>query len=81
MFKSLSSLSSIIFSIFSAKVIDKIKLIETLLDNIDELIIGGGMAFTFLRVIHNMEVCLCLALIKGNNTMIIRPTVYNLKLE
>ena len=35
---------------------DKIKLVEKLLDNIDELIITGGMAFTFLKSIHNMEV-------------------------
>ena len=39
-----------------AKVMDKIKLVEKLLDSIDELIIGGGMAFTFLKIIHNMEV-------------------------
>ena len=39
-----------------AKVSDKIKLIENLLDKADELIIGGGMAFTFLKVLHNMEI-------------------------
>lgn len=39
-----------------AKIADKIKLIDNLLDKVDELIIGGGMAFTFLKVLHNMEV-------------------------
>lgn len=32
-----------------AKVSDKIELIEQLLDKVDNLLIGGGMAFTFLR--------------------------------
>lgn len=32
-----------------AKVSDKILLIENLIDKVDELIIGGGMAFTFLH--------------------------------
>ena len=35
---------------------DKIQLIENLLDKVDEMIVGGGMAFTFLKVINNMEV-------------------------
>lgn len=39
-----------------AKVADKIKLIENLLDKVDEMIIGGGMAFTFLKALHGMEV-------------------------
>ena len=30
-----------------AKVADKIQLIENMLDKVDEMIIGGGMAFTF----------------------------------
>ena len=30
-----------------AKVADKIQLIENMLDQVDEMIIGGGMAFTF----------------------------------
>ena len=30
-----------------AKVQDKIQLIENLIDRVDEMIIGGGMAFTF----------------------------------
>ncbi len=39
-----------------AKVSDKIKLIYNLLDKIDDLIIGGGMAFTFLKVMFNMPI-------------------------
>jgi phosphoglycerate kinase len=39
-----------------AKVADKIQLIENLLDKADELIIGGGMAYTFLQVLNNMEI-------------------------
>jgi 3-phosphoglycerate kinase len=39
-----------------AKVADKIQLIENMLDKVNEMIIGGGMAFTFLKVINNMEV-------------------------
>lgn len=31
-----------------AKVADKIQLIRNLLDKVDEMIIGGGMAYTFL---------------------------------
>jgi len=40
-----------------AKVADKIQLNENLLDKVDEMIIGGGMAFTFLKVLKGMEVC------------------------
>lgn len=39
-----------------AKVADKIQLIENLLDKVDEMIIGGGMAFTFLKVLNNMSI-------------------------
>lgn len=39
-----------------AKVADKIQLIENLLDKVNEMIIGGGMAFTFLRVLNNVEI-------------------------
>jgi phosphoglycerate kinase len=39
-----------------AKVKDKIQLIENLLDKVNEMIIGGGMAFTFLKVLNNMEI-------------------------
>ena len=36
-----------------AKVSDKIGVIENLLDKVDTLIIGGGMAYTFMRAIGN----------------------------
>merc|ERR1719353_1914203 len=36
-----------------AKVSDKILLIENMLDKVDKMIIGGGMAFTFLKVIDD----------------------------
>eukprot|EP00062_Callorhinchus_milii_P001205 gi/632936021/ref/XP_007892183.1/ PREDICTED: phosphoglycerate kinase [Callorhinchus milii] len=39
-----------------AKVQDKIQLISNLLDKVNEMIIGGGMAFTFLKVINKMEI-------------------------
>lgn len=39
-----------------AKVQDKIQLIENLLDKVTDMIIGGGMAFTFLKVLNNMEI-------------------------
>lgn len=39
-----------------AKVADKIQLIENLLDKADELIIGGGMAYTFLKVNDAMSI-------------------------
>jgi len=39
-----------------AKVADKIQLIENLLDKVDEMIIGGGMAFTFLKQLNNMKI-------------------------
>merc|ERR1712003_393989 len=39
-----------------AKVSDKILLIKNLLDKVDKMIIGGGMAFTFLKVINEMEI-------------------------
>jgi len=39
-----------------AKVADKIQLIENLLDKVTDMIVGGGMAFTFLKVMHNMEI-------------------------
>lgn len=41
---------------FRAKVKDKIQLINNMLDKVDEMIIGGGMAFTFLKALNNMEV-------------------------
>jgi len=39
-----------------AKVTDKIQLIKNLLDKVNEMIIGGGMAYTFKKVINNMEI-------------------------
>lgn len=39
-----------------AKVADKIQLIKNLLDKANELIIGGGMAYTFLKVLNNMSI-------------------------
>lgn len=39
-----------------AKVADKIQLIDNLLDKVDIIIIGGGMAFTFKKVIENAEI-------------------------
>ncbi len=39
-----------------SKVSDKIKLINNLLEKVDEMIIGGGMAFTFLKVLNNMKI-------------------------
>ncbi|XP_005318642.2 phosphoglycerate kinase 2 [Ictidomys tridecemlineatus] len=39
-----------------AKVADKIQLIKSMLDKVNQMIIGGGMAFTFLKVLHNMEI-------------------------
>lgn len=39
-----------------SKVTDKIKLIKNLLDKVDEMIICGGMAFTFLKVAYGVEI-------------------------
>lgn len=39
-----------------AKVADKIPLIRNLLDKADEIIIGGGMAYTFKKVIDGMAI-------------------------
>ncbi|XP_028129050.2 probable phosphoglycerate kinase isoform X1 [Diabrotica virgifera virgifera] len=39
-----------------AKVADKIPLIENLLDKVNEMIIGGGMAYTFLKVTEGMQI-------------------------
>ncbi|KAI8912819.1 phosphoglycerate kinase [Gorgonomyces haynaldii] len=39
-----------------AKVSDKIQLIENLLDKVNHMIIGGGMAFTFLKVMEGMKI-------------------------
>ena len=39
-----------------AKVSDKIQLIHNMLDKVDEMIIGGGMAFTFKKVLGGMAI-------------------------
>lgn len=39
-----------------AKVSDKILLIDNLLDKVNEMIIGGGMAYTFLKVSNGMKI-------------------------
>ncbi len=39
-----------------AKIADKIPLIENLIDKADDIIVGGGMAFTFLRVLDGMKI-------------------------
>src|SRR5262249_27870692 len=39
-----------------AKVADKIKLIDNLIDRADEIIIGGGMAFTFHKGLSNTPI-------------------------
>jgi len=37
-----------------AKVKDKIQVIMKMLDKVNQMIIGGGMAFTFKKVLNNM---------------------------
>jgi phosphoglycerate kinase len=39
-----------------AKIADKIPLIRNLLETADEIIIGGGMAYTFKKVLENMPI-------------------------
>jgi len=39
-----------------AKVSDKIQLIKNMLDKVDLMIIGGGMAYTFLKVLKDMPI-------------------------
>ena len=39
-----------------AKIADKIPLINNLLDTADDIIIGGGMAFTFRKILEGMEI-------------------------
>jgi len=39
-----------------AKVSDKIKLIENMIDKVDEIIIGGGMAFTFKKALQGVSI-------------------------
>jgi phosphoglycerate kinase len=40
----------------SAKVQDKIKLIKNMLDKVNDMIIGGGMAYTFAKVVQGMKI-------------------------
>lgn len=44
------------FHLNSAKVSDKIQLVENLMDKVDAMIIGGGMAFTFKKQIDGVKV-------------------------
>jgi phosphoglycerate kinase len=39
-----------------AKVADKIQLIENLIDKVDEMIIGGGMAYTFKKICEGVKI-------------------------
>lgn len=39
-----------------AKVSDKIKLIDNMLDKVNSLIIGGGMAFTFKKTLEGVKI-------------------------
>lgn len=39
-----------------AKIADKIPLIRNLIEQADEIIIGGGMAYTFKKILHNMPI-------------------------
>ena len=39
-----------------AKISDKILVLENLLELVDEMIIGGGMAYTFLKVLKNVKI-------------------------
>ncbi|KAL0205398.1 hypothetical protein P9112_000705 [Eukaryota sp. TZLM1-RC] len=39
-----------------AKVADKIQLIMNLLEKVNKMIVAGGMAYTFLKVLNNMEI-------------------------
>jgi len=39
-----------------AKISDKIQVIMNLLDKVNEMVIGGGMAYTFLKVLHNTKI-------------------------
>ena len=39
-----------------AKVQDKIQLIRNMLDRVNDMIIGGGMAYTFAKIVQGMKV-------------------------
>lgn len=55
-----------------AKVSDKIKLIENLLDKVDEMIIGGGMAYTFVKVCDGMTIGTSLYDEEGSSNTIVK---------
>lgn len=55
-----------------AKVADKIQLIENLLDKVDEMIIGGGMAYTFLKESNGMKVSLLNTFNNISNSLILK---------
>jgi phosphoglycerate kinase len=52
-----------------AKVKDKIQLIKNLTDKVDKMIITGGMAFTFLKTIKNMQIGKSIYDEEGANTV------------
>jgi hypothetical protein len=56
-----------------AKVSDKIQLIKNLIPKVDKMIIGGGMAYTFLKVIL-LSLCWCLCVSSTSN---VHPAVEN----
>lgn len=43
-------------TLLSAKVQDKIQLIRNMLDKVNDMIIAGGMAYTFAKMTQGMEV-------------------------
>eukprot|EP00762_Andalucia_godoyi_P004240 ANDGO_05558.mRNA.1 Phosphoglycerate kinase len=52
-----------------AKVADKIALLENLIDRVDSLLIGGGMAFTFLKQLKGIQIGKSLFDEKGATTV------------
>jgi len=64
MFKELDAFSKVLDSpakpvlaiLGGAKVSDKIQLIMNMLDKVDKMIVGGGMAYTFLKVSDGMSI-------------------------
>jgi phosphoglycerate kinase len=66
-----------------AKVSDKIEVIQALLDRVDSLLIGGGMAYTFFRakgfatgksLVEEDKVALAAELLKKGGSKIVLPT-------
>lgn len=54
--KALAKYSNSLAILGGAKVSDKIQLIDNLLDKVNILIVGGGMAFTFKKVLDKMPI-------------------------